>query len=100
MDTSAYPTGTLTLTRPIALAPVPAVGAVRSYAASASLTLHGHSRQVTFPLTAQRTAQGIEVSGSIPVLFADWGIPDPSFAGLVTTQNHGLLEFLLKLGRS
>jgi hypothetical protein len=40
------------------------------------------------------------VSGSIPVLFADWGIPNPSFAGLVTTQNHGLLEFLLKLGRS
>jgi polyisoprenoid-binding protein YceI len=100
MDTSAYPTGTLTLTRPIALAPLPAVGVVRSYTASASLTLHGHSRQVTFPLTAERTAQGIDVSGSIPVLFADWGIPNPSFAGLVTTQNHGLLEFLLKLGRS
>jgi polyisoprenoid-binding protein YceI len=100
MDTSSYPTGTLTLTRPISLAPLPAIGAVRSYTASADLTLHGHTRQVTFPLTAERTAQGIEVSGSIPVVFADWGIPNPSFTGFVTTQDHGVLEFLLKLGRS
>jgi polyisoprenoid-binding protein YceI len=100
MDTSAYPTGTLTLTRPIALAPVPAAGVVRSYTASADLTLHGHTRVVTFPLTAERTAQAIEVSGSIRVLFADWDIPNPSFTGFVTTQDHGILEFLLKLGRS
>jgi polyisoprenoid-binding protein YceI len=100
MDTSTYPTGTLTLARPIALAPVPAVGAVRSYTALADLTLHGHARQVTFALTAERTANGIEISGSIPVLFADWDIPNPSFTGFVTTQNHGILEFLLKFGRS
>jgi len=100
MDTSSYPTGTLTLTRPIALAPLPAVGVVRSYTVSASLTLHGHARQVTFPLQSERTAHGIEVSGSIPILFANWGIPNPSFTGLVTTQDHGVLEFLLKFGRS
>ena len=99
MDTSSYPTGTLTLTRPIALAPLPAVGVVRSYTVSASLTLHGHTRQVTFPLNAERTGRGIEVSGSIPILFADWGIPNPSFTGFVTTQDHGVLEFLLKLDR-
>jgi polyisoprenoid-binding protein YceI len=100
MDTSAYPTGTLRLTSPIALAPVPAAGAVRTYTASADLTLHGQTRAVTFPLSAERTANGIEVSGSIPILFADWDIPNPSFTGFVTTQNHGVLEFLLKLGRS
>jgi len=100
MDTSSYLTATLTLTRPIALAPLPAVGVVRTYTVSASLTLHGHARQVTFPLQAERTAQGIEVSGSIPILFVDWGIPNPSFTGFVTTQDHGVLEFLLKFGRS
>jgi polyisoprenoid-binding protein YceI len=100
MDTSAYPTSTLTLTRPIALAPVPAAGAVRAYTASADLTLHGQTRAVTFPLSAERTAAGIEVSGSIPIVFANWGIPNPSFTGFVTTQNHGVLEFLLKLARS
>jgi len=100
MDTSAYPTSTLTLTRPIALTPLPAVGVIRSYTASADLSLHGHTRPVTFPLKAERIAQGIEVSGSIPILFADWDIPNPSFTGFVTTQNHGVLEFLLKLDRS
>ena len=28
-------------------------------------------------------------------MFADWDIRNPSFAGFVTTQNHGVLEFLL-----
>jgi len=35
------------------------------------------------------------MSGSIPVKFADWSIPNPSFGSFVTTQNHGSLEFLL-----
>jgi hypothetical protein len=43
---------------------------------------------------------GIEVSGSIPIPFANWDIGNPSFAGFVTTQNHGVLEFLIKFRRS
>ena len=100
METSAYPTGTLTLTTPIALGSPPAAGVIRIYHATGNLTLHGHTRKVTFPLAAERTAAGIEVSGSIPILFADWDIGNPSFAGFVTTQNHGLLEFLIKFSRS
>ena len=100
MDTAAYPTGTLTLTKPIALGTLPAAGVVRTYTATASLTLHGQTRPVTFPLSAERTSSEIEVQGSIPVLFSRWDIPNPSFTGFVTTQNHGVLEFLLKLARS
>jgi polyisoprenoid-binding protein YceI len=100
METSTYPTGTLRLTSPIALGAPPAAGVIRTYHATADLTLHGHTRKVTFPLSAERTAAGIEVSGSIPILFADWDIGNPSFAGFVTTQNHGLLEFLIKFSRS
>jgi polyisoprenoid-binding protein YceI len=100
METSTYPTGTLKLTTPIALGSLPAAGVIRTYHATADLTLHGHTRKVTFPISAERTAAGIEVSGSIPVKFADWDIGNPSFAGFVTTQNHGLLEFLIKFSRS
>src|SRR4029077_18235351 len=96
MDTSAFPTGVLALSTPIKLAPVPAAGVVRGYHATGNLTLHGHTRPVTFTLQAERVGGEIEVSGSIPVLFADWGIANPSFAGFVTTQNHGELEFLVK----
>jgi len=99
MQTASYPTGTLTLTSPIALGSLPADGVIKTYHATASLMLHGHTRPVTFTLQAERMTAGIEVSGSIPVLFADWGISNPSFPPFVTTQNHGVLEFLIKFSR-
>jgi hypothetical protein len=55
---------------------------------------------VTFTLSAERTGSGIKISGSIPVLFARWDIPNPSFGSFVTTQNHGILEFLLDFTKS
>ena len=100
MDVSQYPTGTFTLTSPIDLAPLPAGGVIRDYTAHGRLTLHGATRAVTFTLTAERKGSQIEVSGDIPVLFSDYGIANPSFAGFVTTQDHGLLEFLLVFGQS
>ncbi len=95
MDVSQYPTGTFALTSPIDLARLPSGGTVRSYTAHGTLTLHGTTRAVTFTLTAERTGAQIKVAGDIPVLFSDYNIQNPSFAGFVTTQDHGLLEFLL-----
>jgi polyisoprenoid-binding protein YceI len=97
MDVAAYPAGTFTLTAPISLAPLPADGVIKSYTAHGNLMLHGTTRAVTFTLTAERSGAQIEVAGHIPVLFADYNIANPSFAGFVTTQNHGQLEFLLIL---
>ena len=68
---------------------------IKDYTAHGHLTLHGTTRAVTFTLTAEHKGAQIEVAGDIPVLFADYGIQNPSFAGFVTTQDHGLLEFLL-----
>ena len=105
MDVAQYPTGTFTLTSPIDLGSPPAAGVIKSYPAHGKLTLHGTTRAVTFTLTAERSAakpgaakhggNQIEVAGDIPVLFSDYHIQNPSFAGFVTTQDHGLLEFLL-----
>ena len=100
MDVSQYPTGTFTLTSPIDLAPLPAGGVIKDYTAHGRLTLHGTTRAVTFTLSAERKGSQIEVSGDIAVLFSDYGISNPSFAGFVTTQDHGLLEFLLVFARS
>lgn len=100
MDVASYPTGSFTLTKPISLAPLPASGAVRTYTATGLLSLHGQSHTVTFPLQAERTGTAIQVAGQINVPFAEWGISNPSFAGFVTTQDHGLLEFLLVFGSS
>jgi polyisoprenoid-binding protein YceI len=95
MDVARYPDGTFALTKPISLAPLPSAGTIRTYSATGNLTLHGQTRSVTFPVEAELTSGALEVQGSIPVLFSTWGIPNPSFTGFVTTQNHGIMEFLL-----
>jgi polyisoprenoid-binding protein YceI len=100
MDVATYPTGTFTLTSPVDLAPLPAAGVIKSYTAHGKLTLHGTTRAVTFTLTAERKGANIEVAGDIPVLFADYDIQNPSIGGFVTTQNHGLLEFLLVFSKA
>jgi len=95
MEVYLYPTATFTLTSPIELAPLPADGVITQYTAHGNLTLHGTTRAVTFTLSAERKGGQIEVSGDIPVVFADYHIENPTYTPLVTTQNHGLLEFLL-----
>jgi polyisoprenoid-binding protein YceI len=93
MNVAQYPTGTFTLTSPITLK-----GDSReSYTAHGNLTLHGTTKAVTFTLQAELKSGQIEVLGDIPVLFSDYNIQNPSFGGFVTTQDHGILEFLLVL---
>jgi polyisoprenoid-binding protein YceI len=99
MDTASYPTATFTLSSPIVLPSTPAVGAQSSTQATGMLTMHGTSKSVTFTVKGQRTSSGIEVTGSIPIVFADWNIPNPSF-GPVSTDDHGVLEFLLVFKRA
>src|SRR6202453_4023424 len=93
MNVSEYPTGTFTLTAPITLKG----DSEESYTAHGNLTLQGATKAVTFPLQAELKNGQIELLGDIPVLFSDYNIANPSFAGFVTTQNHGILEFLLIL---
>jgi polyisoprenoid-binding protein YceI len=97
MDVATYPTATLTLSDPIALGRVPAVGSKAAYTATGELTMHGVTRKVTFPLTAERTSDGIYVLADVPIVFANWDIANPSVGGFVTTADSGTLEALVHL---
>jgi polyisoprenoid-binding protein YceI len=94
MATSTYPTATFKLTQPLVLSSVPTDNAVVNAKATGDLTLHGVTKSVTFDLTAQRDGANIKVNGTIPVVFADYKIANPS-AGPATTEDHGVLEFLV-----
>jgi polyisoprenoid-binding protein YceI len=98
METASYPTATFELAEPITLESLPADGSAVTASASGELTLHGTTRQVTVELTVQRSGDGVQASGSIPVTFADYGIASPSF-GPVTTEDSGEIEFLLAFTR-
>jgi polyisoprenoid-binding protein YceI len=97
MDVSQYPTATLTLSSPIDLNAIPANGAVAHYDANGTLDMHGVTKGVSFPVSAERLNGGIDVLADIPILFADWSIANPSIGGFVTTANSGTLEVLLHL---
>jgi hypothetical protein len=47
-----------------------------------------------------RAGSVVQVAGSIPITFADWSIPNPSFGGVVTTDDHGVLEFALNFAHA
>jgi polyisoprenoid-binding protein YceI len=95
MDTENFPTATFTLTEPIELGEVPADGVRVTATASGELTLRDTTNPVTFDIEAQKNGSTIQVVGSTDIVFADYGIPDPSTTG-ISTQDHGLLEFDLR----
>ena len=98
MNTAEFPVALFSLTEPVTLDAIPAIGASTTAKAKGTVTMHGVEKAVEIDVTARRNASTIEVLGSIPVVFSDYGIDNPS-VGFVTTQDDGVIEFLLTLGR-
>lgn len=98
MDVSTYPTSTFVLAEPITFSSLPADGEKVTAEATGDLTLRGTTKRVTIDVEAQRSGATVRVAGSFPVVFAEWGIPNPSF-GPAQTEDDGELEFLLVLAR-
>lgn len=48
----------------------------------------GEHRRITVDLSAQRSGSALKVAGSFPIMFADWGIDNPSF-GPAQTEDNG-----------
>ena len=94
MEVDQFPEATFTHGAPIEFGTVPAIGKQITASATGDLTLHGVTRSVTFDVTAEAGDSRIGVLGNIPVRFADYGIDNPSIGG-VTTEDNGLLEFIL-----
>ena len=94
MNTLKFPTATFELTSPIDLTAIPDNLVQVTVKVTGKLTLHGTTNTVTFDLTARRNGAHIEVNGTIPVTFSDYGISNPS-GGPAKVGNNGDLEFLL-----
>jgi polyisoprenoid-binding protein YceI len=98
MQTSTYPTATFGLAQPIDLGSLPVGQTEITVRATGDLTLRGVTKSVTFNLSARRKGDNIEASGTIPVEFSDYGIPNPSTSG-ASTGDNGVIEFLLVFAR-
>lgn len=99
MDVANFPTSTFTLTAPIDFKQVPTDGSTITASATGDLTLKGTTLPVTFEVDATFLNGRVAVVGQIPIVFADYGIENPSF-GTITTEDNGILEFVLAFDRA
>lgn len=99
MNAAEFPTAAFVLSEPIEFGRIPIGDEQITATATGELTLRGVTNPVTFEVTAQTTDGRIGVLGSIPVVFEDYGIENPSF-GVVKTEDNGLVEFVLVFDRA
>jgi polyisoprenoid-binding protein YceI len=94
MDVGTHPTATFAIRGPVDLPELS--GTPVTVPVTGDLTLRGTTRQVQAELAVVRTAEGVDVSGAVPVVFGDFGITPPNL-GFVRVEDRGQVEFLLKL---
>jgi polyisoprenoid-binding protein YceI len=99
MNADEFPTAEFRITEPIDFGRLSVGDEQITATAVGELTLRGVTNPVTFDVTAQTTDGRIGVLGSIPVVFEDYGIDNPSF-GAVRTEDEGLVEFVLVFERA
>ena len=95
IQTNQFPTATFKLTSPIDLGSVPADGQEISVSAKGQLTLHGVTKDVEIPLKAKLSGDVIAVTGSLPIVFADYGVEAPTSFVVVSIEDHGEMELQL-----
>ncbi len=94
MDVDAHPTATFSVTQPADLPEL--TGTPVTVPVTGELTLAGVTQQVQTEVSVVRTAAGVDVSGSVPVTFGDYGIDAPNL-GFVRVDDQGAVEFFLHL---
>jgi polyisoprenoid-binding protein YceI len=92
LETATFPEATFTLTDPVELPPDPEDGEIVSVTAIGDLTLRDRTVRVQMALDARWNGSSIDVTGSAPVVLADFGIEPPDVGGFVSVAPEGTLE--------
>jgi polyisoprenoid-binding protein YceI len=99
METGKFPTAVFKLSGPVDFGKVPADKETVKAKAKGELTLHGVTKPVEVELEARMNGGNVEVLGSLPLTFADYGIQDPSFKPFVEVGETGFIEWLLVMAK-
>lgn len=89
LETDRVPKAGFVLTAPATLA--------ARFTAHGRLTLHGRTRPVKVRLQSRRDGAGVDLAGSTPIEFSDYGMEPPSVAGVASVRDHGQMEVRLRL---
>lgn len=91
IETARHPTSRFVLTQPFEIARA-------EQQAKGNLTLHGRTRPIAAMVQGRQQANGhVELAGTADIDFEAFGIQPPSVVGFVTVEDHGTLEFELRL---
>jgi polyisoprenoid-binding protein YceI len=88
------------LTSPIDLGSVPKDGQEITVTAKGQLELHGVKKDVEVALKARLSGSVIQVSGSLPIVWTDYGIQKPQSFIVLTIADQGTMELQLFFTRS
>ena len=100
LESNRFPQAKFVLTTPITLAAQPAAGATIEVDATGDFTLHGVTRKVTIPMQGRWDGKTVQVVGSLPVVFSDYGITAPSSPLVASVDDHGVMELKLFFEKS
>ncbi|ROS33800.1 YceI family protein [Curtobacterium sp. PhB78] len=96
LETDKFPTATFTLTKPVDVSKA-LDGSTQDVTLTGTMDLHGVTKAVTADAqVAVGTGGTVQVAGSVPITFADYGVKAPSL-GFVTVDGKGSVEFSLDL---
>jgi polyisoprenoid-binding protein YceI len=95
LESDEFPEAKFVLTKPIALSAVPAAGETITTEATGDFTLHGVTKSVTIPLEGRWDGKQVQVVGSLPVAFDDYGVSAPSAPAVASVDDNGTMELQL-----
>jgi polyisoprenoid-binding protein YceI len=98
MEVGTYPAATFNLTQPVDVGRLASGASHQAVNVTGNLGLHGVTKAVTFPVSVTRVGATVNVTGAVPVTFADYGIANPSNP-IAQTESSGTLEFSLNFVR-
>jgi polyisoprenoid-binding protein YceI len=100
LESNRFPQAKFVLTTPIELAKLPAAGETIQVDATGDFTLHGVTKRVTIPMQGRWDGETVQVVGSLPVAFSDYGISAPSSPLVASIDDHGEMELKLFFEKS
>ena len=95
LESTKFPEAKFVLTKPIALTTQPAIGDTIKVEATGDFTLHGVTKSVTIELQGRYDGKNVQVVGSLPIAFSDYGITAPTAPAVASVDDNGEMEMQL-----
>jgi polyisoprenoid-binding protein YceI len=100
LESDDFPEAKFVLTQPITLTAVPTAGETITAQATGEFTLHGVTKTVTIDLEGRWDGKQVQVVGSLPIAFDDYGVSAPSAPAVASVDDHGEMELQLFFDKS